>query len=247
MTKLTFALPSKGRLQEQAFELFEKAGLAITRGNGGRGYRGTMDKMPDVDVLLLSASEIAAGLASGDIHLGITGEDLMREATHDFDASIHLLKALGFGGADVVVAVPESWIDVWGIADLRDVSLDFFARHKRRMRVATKYANLAHDFFNDHGLTEYRVVYSHGATEAAPSSGAAELIVDITSTGSTLRANDLKTIDGGTILKSEAQLAASCKASWDEGARAQLSTMLNTVAPTVAGDALSAFFKRVGG
>lgn len=213
--RLILAVPSKGRLQEAAFELFAEAGLVVDRAKGGRGYRGEIKSMPQVDVLLLSAAEIARGLEAGEVHLGITGEDLLREHAPDFDAAIALLKPLGFGHADVVVAVPQGWIDVMDIEDLRDVSVDFFSRHRRRMRVATKYANITHQFFSAHGLTDYRVVESMGATEGAPANGAAELIVDITSSGATLAANDLKTIRGGTMLESQAQLAASRNADWN--------------------------------
>jgi ATP phosphoribosyltransferase len=181
-----------------------------------------MKALPEVDVLLLSASEIARGLEAGEIHLGITGEDLLREHAPDFDAAIALLKPLGFGHADVVVAVPQGWIDVMDVEDLREVSVDFFSRHRRRMRVATKYANITHQFFSAHGLTDYRIVESMGATEGAPANGAAELIVDITSSGATLAANDLKTIRGGIMLESQAQLAASKRAPWGPEASAAL-------------------------
>ncbi len=245
MTGFVFALPSKGRLQDAAFALLDKAELAVDRSKGGRGYTGTIAALPDVNVLLLSASEIAAGLAAGELHLGITGEDVAREAAVDFDHSVALLRALGFGWADVVIAVPESWIDVWNLADLRDVSLDFLARHKRRLRVATKYANLAHQFFTEHGLSEYRIVHSLGATEAAPSSGAADLVIDITSSGATLAANDLKTIEGGTILKSEAQLAASLKATWGANDLGQLAAILNALEPGSAESTIKDFTARL--
>lgn len=222
MSGLILAVPSKGRLQEKAFELFEGAGLAVARAKGGRGYRGEIAVLPQVEVLLLSAGEIARGLDTGEIHLGITGEDLLREYAPRFDASIALLKPLGFGHADVVVALPQGWIDVMDVEDLREVSVDFFSRHGRRMRVATKYANLTHQFFSAHGLTDYRIVESMGATEGAPANGAAELIVDITSSGATLAANDLKVIRGGTILESQAQLAASKRAPWGDAAKAAL-------------------------
>lgn len=220
--RLILAVPSKGRLQEAAFEMFGIAGLGVERAKGGRGYRGEIKALPHVDVLLLSASEIARGLEAGEIHLGITGEDLLREHAPDFDAAIALLKPLGFGHADVVVAVPQGWIDVMDVEDLREVSVDFFSRHRRRMRVATKYANITHQFFSAHGLTDYRIVESMGATEGAPANGAAELIVDITSSGATLAANDLKTIRGGTMLESQAQLAASKRAPWGLAAKAAL-------------------------
>jgi len=234
--RLILAVPSKGRLQEAAFEMFDRAGFAVTRAKGGRGYTGEIAALPQLDVLLLSAGEIARGLDAGEIHLGITGEDLLREYAPDFDVSIALLKPLGFGHADVVVAVPQGWIDVSDVEDLREVSVDFFSRHQRRMRVATKYANITHQFFSAHGLTDYRIVESLGATEGAPASGSAELIVDITSSGATLAANDLKVIRGGTMLESQAQLAASRQAPWGEGATSTLTALSK---PLELGDAVT--------
>ena len=174
----------------------------------------------DVEVAFLSASEIARELASGNVHLGITGEDLVRETVADWEARIALLAGLGFGRADVVVAVPELWIDVWTMEDLDDVAAGFRARHGRRMRIATKYWNLTQGFFAAHGIALYRVVESLGATEGAPAAGTADLIVDITTTGATLAANHLKVLEDGVILKSEAKLAASRAAKWDAGASA---------------------------
>ena len=153
----------------------------------------------------LAASEIARELAAGTVHLGVTGEDLVRETVADADARIALLARLGFGHADVVVAVPELWIDVWTMEDLDDVAAGFRARHGRRMRIATKYWNLTQGFFAAHGIALYRVVESLGATEGAPAAGTADLIVDITTTGATLAANHLKILEDGVILKSEAQ------------------------------------------
>jgi ATP phosphoribosyltransferase len=183
-----------------------------------------------VEVLFLSASEIVTQLASGAAHLGITGEDLVREQIPNADASVELLTPLGFGHANVVVAVPQAWIDVRSMADLDEVAADLRARHGRKMRVATKYVNLTRRFFAAAGIADYRIVESLGATEGAPSSGAAELIVDITTTGSTLAANALKVLDEGVILRSEANLVASLRASWSERARAAARTVLTRIA-----------------
>ncbi|HEX4860636.1 MAG TPA: ATP phosphoribosyltransferase, partial [Rhizomicrobium sp.] len=138
---LTLAIPSKGRLQEQAGEWFADAGLALKKTSGARGYRATLAGLPDVDVRLLSASEIAASLIAGDVHLGITGEDLIRETAPDPTVSVALIHALGFGYANVVVAVPQAWIDVSTMADLDDVCAAFAHRHSRRLRIATKYVH----------------------------------------------------------------------------------------------------------
>jgi ATP phosphoribosyltransferase len=226
--RLTLAVPSKGRLQEQAQAYFADAGLAMRQAAGARGYRATLDGMPDIDVVLLSASEIASALLSGDVHLGVTGEDLIREAAPD--ARIALVKPLGFGFANVVVAVPQAWIDVSTMADLDDVCAAFYQRHRRRLRIATKYVRLTRAFFARAGIWDYRIVESAGATEGAPAAGAAEAIVDITTSGATLAANALKTLDDGTILKSQSQLAASLSAKWTAPTAAAAKTLLARLA-----------------
>jgi ATP phosphoribosyltransferase len=221
---LVLALPSKGRLMEQAEALFARAGLPIEK-RDGRQYRGSVAGADDIEIAFLSASEIARELAAGNVHLGVTGEDLVRETIADADAKIALLAPLGFGNADVVVAVPELWIDVWTMADLDDVAAGFRARHGRRLRIATKYWNLTQRFFAAHGIALYRVVESLGATEGAPAAGTADIIVDITTTGSTLAANHLKILEDGVILRSQANLARSRTASWDAGSEAALARL----------------------
>lgn len=227
---LVLAVPSKGRLQENAAAFFARAGLVFVQSRGSRDYRGSLKGVDGVEVLFLSASEIVTQLASGAAHLGITGEDLVREQIPNADVSVELLTPLGFGHANVVVAVPQAWIDVRSMADLDEVAADLRARHGRKMRVATKYVNLTRRFFAAAGIADYRIVESLGATEGAPSSGAAELIVDITTTGSTLAANALKVLEDGVILRSEANLVAALRASWSERARASARTVLTRIA-----------------
>jgi ATP phosphoribosyltransferase len=219
MPALILAIPSKGRLQEQAMRYLADAGLAVSQAAGARDYRAAIGGQPEVEVQLLSAADIATALKGGDIHLGITGEDLIRDTDRPGHA-IHLLQPLGFGMANVIVAVPRLWIDVATMADLDDVCTAFHARHHRRLRVATKYLALTRAFFAEHGIGDYRIVESLGATEGAPAAGTAEAIVDITTTGTTLAANDLKVLDDGVILKSQAQLAASTAADWSKAALA---------------------------
>jgi ATP phosphoribosyltransferase len=227
---LTLAIPSKGRLQEQAAAYLADAGTPLMQAAGARGYRATLEGVPGVDVMLLSASEIAAALLAGDVHLGITGEDLLREIAPELESRIALLHPLGFGFADVVVAVPQAWIDVSTMADLDDVCAAFAHRHRRRLRIATKYVHLTRRFFAGAGISDYRIVESAGATEGAPTAGAAEAIVDITTTGATLAANGLKTLEDGTILKSQAQLAASLTVDWPDGAHAAARLLLGRLA-----------------
>jgi ATP phosphoribosyltransferase len=224
------AVPSKGRLQENADAFFARAGLTMAKPRGARDYRGTINGLDNVEIAYLSAGEIAAQLARGAVHLGITGEDLVRESIIDADRRVALIEPLGFGHANVVVAVPEAWIDVRTMADLDDVTTAFRARHNRRMRVATKYINLTRAFFSRHGIVDYRIVESAGATEGAPSVGTAELIVDITTTGATLSANGLKVLDDGVMLKSQANLVASRDADWSPAARETARVILDHIA-----------------
>jgi len=227
---LILAVPSKGRLQENATAFFARAGLVFTQSRGARDYRGTLAGVPNVEVAFLSASEIVNQLATGAAHLGVTGEDLVREQIADADATVEMLTPLGFGHANVVVAVPQAWIDVRSMADLDEVAADIRARHGYKMRVATKYVNLTRRFFAEHGIADYRIVESLGATEGAPGAGSAELIVDITTTGATLTANALKVLDDGVMLRSEANLVASVRASWSPAARDAATTVLTRIA-----------------
>lgn len=209
---ITLAIPSKGRLKEQSLEVLAKAGLAVTLPEDDRKYRARIDSLDNVEVAFLSASEIAGEIGQGSVDLGITGEDLLRENLADWEARAEIVARLGFGHADVVVAVPDIWLDVDTMADLDDVAADFRQRHGRRLRIATKYWRLTQQFFSlKHGIQVYRIVESLGATEGAPAAGLADVIVDITTTGSTLRANHLKVLGDGTILKSQACLVASKK------------------------------------
>ncbi len=204
---LLIALPSKGRIMDEAQSLFARAGFSVERTGSVRGYRGTVSGMADTEVTFLSSMEIAQALKEGSVDIGITGEDLVREASADSDGVLSVSLRLGFAPADVVVAVPQCWLDVATMSDLDEVSVAFYAGHGRRLRVATKYSGLTRRFFAAKGVAGYRIVESLGATEGAPAAGTAEVIVDITTTGSTLQANQLKVLDDGVILKSEAVLA----------------------------------------
>ena len=210
---LRLGLPSKGRMRADVLARFEAAGLKVEEPEDSRAYRAKLAGTDGVEVTFMSASEIARDLARGAVHAGVTGEDLIREAAADMRA-VDFLVPMGLGEADVVVAVPEAWIDVDTMADLNDVAANYRRAYGRRLRVATKYWRLTQDWFRDHGLGAYRIVESLGATEGAPAAGTADAIVDITSTGSTLKANRLKVLKDGTILKSQAQLAAAMDADW---------------------------------
>ena len=186
MDRVIVGVPSKGRLMEDTLEIFRAAGLAIEKTGDERGYRGAMEGVPEAAVEFLSAGEIARHLQSGRIHLGVTGEDLIREQIPDADERVSCLLKLGFGHANVIVAIPDGWLDVETMADLEEAGALFAAEHGRRLRIATKYPNLTRRFFASKGVVHYRTVESLGATEGAPAAGVAEGIVDITSTGATL-------------------------------------------------------------
>ena len=227
---LVVAVPAKGRLQENAEAFFLRAGLPLIKPRGARDYRGAVTGLDDVEVAYLSASEITTQLAAGAVHLGVTGEDLVREMILDADKRVVLIAGLGFGFANVVVAVPQAWIDVRTMADVDDVATAFRHHHDRRMRMATKYINLTRDFFSSHGVIDYRVVESSGATEGAPAAGTAEMIVDITTSGATLAANGLKVVEDGTILRSQANLVAARNAVWGKTERDLARVILDRVA-----------------
>jgi ATP phosphoribosyltransferase len=228
----TLALPSKGRLKDQATEALARAGLTVETPSDTRQYNARIQGLEDVEIAYLSASEIAREIGEGRVDLGVTGEDLLRETFSDWSERMEIAARLGFGRADVVVAVPEVWLDVATMADLDDVAADFRQRHGRRLTIATKYWRLTQQFFSQlHGIQVYRIVESLGATEGAPAAGLADVIVDITSTGETLRANRLKVLDDGVILKSEACLVRSKRRRGDAGVVAEIAERLAAFPP----------------
>jgi ATP phosphoribosyltransferase len=243
---LVLAVPSKGRLQENANAFFARAGIQLVQPRGAREYRGAVKGLPDIEVAYLSASDIVSQLASGAAHLGVTGEDLVREQMPDGDTSIALLTPLGFGHANVVVAAPQAWIDVTHMADLDDVAADLHARAGRKLRVATKYVNLTRRHFARHGVGDWRIVESLGATEGAPAAGTAEVVVDITTTGATLAANGLKVLEDGLILSSEANLAASARAIWGPRARSAAKALLARISAEEDARAIREVRARIG-
>jgi ATP phosphoribosyltransferase len=211
---LVLAIPSKGRLKEQVEAWLADCGYRLTQDGGARGYSARLEGVADLVVRLASAGDIANAIEAGEVHLGVTGEDLLRERASALEDYGALLAGLGFGRADLVVAVPKSWIDVETMSDLDDVAHALLARSGRRMRVATKYLAQTRNYFQSHGLVDYRIVESSGATEGAPAAGLAEIVVDITTTGATLADNGLKILSDGVILKSEANLTGSLVAPW---------------------------------
>jgi len=226
---LKLALPSKGRLLDDTLKYFGEAGLKIRKTGNARAYAASASGIDGIEIAFMQAGEIPGALGSGAVHLGVTGEDLIREKLPEGVDRTVLVRALGYGRADLVVAVPQSWIDVETLADLDDAAAAFRARHGFPMRVATKYLNLTRRHFREEGLANYRLAPSDGATEGAPAAGAAEIVVDITSSGETLRANHLKIIGAEPILRSEAQLRASVAAPWPAETLATLRTLIDRV------------------
>ncbi len=227
---LVLAVPSKGRLMEQTAETLARVGLVLKKVGSERGYKGVIEGLDGVEVIFVSASEIVEQLKAGRAHLGVSGEDLAREQVADMEKRFQIMRKLGFGHADVVVAVPQAWIDVRVMSDLEAVGRDFRRAHGRHMRVATKYMNITRRHFQANGITSYRIVESLGATEGTPAAGTAELIVDITTTGTTLKANGLKVLDDGVLLRSEAVLFSSRAATWTPETRATLAEIAHRVA-----------------
>lgn len=215
---ITLGVPSKGRLMEKTFHWFAARGIEMRRTGSDRDYGAEIADLP-VALRLLAAGEIPRELAAGRIHLGVTGSDLVQERIPAWDQSVEVVAQMGFGHADLIIAVPAWWVDVTSLDDLDSVSADFRATHGHRLRIATKYHRLVRDFLRDAGVADYQLIDSQGATEGTVAHGTAEAIADITSTGETLRANHLAILDDGLIHRSEATLFRSRTALWDTEAR----------------------------
>ena len=214
--KLRIGLPSKGRLRKDMEKLFLDKNITFENLVNDRDYIGTIKGLSDTVLYFLSAKEITNRLDEGSIHAGLTGDDLIQEKIFNFNSKITKDLELTFGKADLVVAVPDIWIDVMTMADLEEVSNNHRDKYSKRLRVATKYKNLTNNFFSKCGVVDYRTVESDGSTESAPFNGFSEIITDITSTGETLRANNLRVLDDGIILKSSANIFSSKVAEWDK-------------------------------
>jgi len=211
MEKIKIGLPSKGRLRDESINFLKTKNLNIISTFGERNYFFNVQNNKSIEGTFLHAREIIERLNDGTLDIGISGLDLLKEFPEIYSDNIIIVKKLKFGFADLVVAVPRDWLDVQNMADLEEVSFEFKEKYNRRMRVATKYPNLVENFFLSKGVSQFRVVSSLGATESYPFTGSSELIADITSTGSTLKANNLRIINDGIILKSSACIFVSKK------------------------------------
>ena len=203
---ITIGLPSKGRLKDKAISFFDKRGLKILQNEKERNYFGTIENGNNIKIIFLHAKEIIQRLGDGTLDIGISGLDLLKESNKNLQNKINIQKKLDFGNANLVIAVPDDWIDVQTIADLEEVSFDIRSKRNSRLRVATKYPNLTNDFLLSKGVTQYKLIPSLGATETYPFIGSSEIITDITSTGKTLADNNLRVLKDGLILKSTACL-----------------------------------------
>lgn len=213
---LKLGVPSKGRLMEKTFEWFAKHGVTLSLAGGDREYSGAVEGVEGVGLVLVSAGEIPRELAAGRLHLGVTGRDMIEEKLAFWDDRVEPLAELGFGHADLVVAVPDFWVDVETLDDLDGAAAAFRARHGARLRIATKYHRLVREFLRNAGVADYALVDSQGATEGTVKNETAEAIADITTTGATLRDNHLRPLADGTVLKSQAGLFRSRTADWDD-------------------------------
>ena len=219
---IRLGVPSKGRLMEQCFDWFAARGVTLRRTGDDRQYAGAVEGATGVSLLLLSAGEIPRELAAGRIHLGVTGSDLVREALADWQTQVEALAPMGFGHADLVIAVPAAWVDVETLDDLDAAAAQFRRTHGHRLRIATKYHRLVREHLRAHGVADYALVDSQGATEGTVANGSAEAVADITSTGATLRANHLKVLAGPPVHASQATLFRALGAPWDAAGRSAL-------------------------
>lgn len=215
-------VPSKGRLMEKTFDWFGERGIALSRTGSDREYAGKVEGIVGVELVLLSAGEIPRELSAGRIHLGVTGTDLVREKLGQWEQQVETLAELGFGHADLILAVPNAWVDVDSLDDLDAAAAAFRVAHGFRLRIATKYHRLVRDYLRDHGVADYQLVDSQGATEGTVKNETAEAVADITSTGDTLRANHLKILADATILRSQATLFRSRVAPANDAERATI-------------------------
>ena len=208
---ITIGLPSKGRLKDKSVNYLKERGLKILKSFKERNYFAKIENKPNFSIIFLHAKEIIQRLGDGTLDIGISGLDLLKESQKNLQSKINIEKKLNFGEADLVLAIPDNWIDVQTVADLEEVAFDIRSKRNRRLRVATKYPNLTKNFLFSKGVTQFKLVTSLGATETYPFIGSSEIISDITSTGKTLRDNELRVLKDGIILNSKACLLYSKK------------------------------------
>ena len=206
---IKIGLPSKGRLKHDTINIFKKNKLNIYSERGEIDLFGYIKKISNIKIIYLHAREIIEQISLGNIDVGFSGYDLFKENEINVQNKILINKKYNYGNANLVLAIPDLWIDVQTLLDLDEVADQFKKNKKRLLRVATKYPNLTRQFLYSKGITQFQLVKSLGSTEVAPFTGTAEIISDITSTGATLKANSLRILKDGEILKSQACLMIS--------------------------------------
>ena len=206
---LKIGLPSKGRLRKDVLKVFKKNKYNLISERGERDYFAKIKNKTNIEIIYLHAREIIARLGDNSLDIGFSGYDLLKEASINIQKKISVYYKYNFGNAKLMVAIPNKWIDVQTMADLEEVAFEFKDSKKKHLRVATKYPNLTRNFLFSKGVTQFKLIYSLGATETYPFTGSSEIISDITSTGETLRANDLRVLKDGIILESQACLLIS--------------------------------------
>ncbi|WP_147125866.1 ATP phosphoribosyltransferase [Shimia ponticola] len=227
---IKLGVPSKGRLMSDTFDWFGQRGITLSKGGSVREYLGRVEGIDGLEMVMLSAGEIPRELSAGRIHLGVTGTDLVREKLAAWDQQVDVVAEMGFGHADLILAVPAFWTDVVTPHDLDEVAAEFRARHGFRMRIATKYHRLVRQFLAERGVADYQLVDSQGATEGTIKNETAEVVADITSTGETLRANHLRVLEDALILASQATVFRSKSAPMGAGDQAVMDEVLTRLA-----------------
>ena len=210
---INIGIPSKGRLRRDVLNIFKKKKLRLISERGDRDLIGSIKNKKNIKILYLHAREIIERLGDGSLDLGFSGFDLFEESEMITQNKIKIVKKLNFGKADLVIAVPDPWIDIQTIADLEEIAFEFKDKKKRKLRVGTKYPHLVEEFLFSRGVTQFKIVRSQGSTEVMPFTGSAEIIADIKSTGETISANNLRILRDGEILNSQACIFASKKNS----------------------------------
>ncbi len=208
---INIGIPSKGRLRKDVLNIFKKKKLKLISERGERDLIGSIKSKSNIKILYLHAREIIQRLGDGSLDIGFSGFDLLKEGEINIQKKIKLIKKYEFGKATLVVAIPDPWIDVQTVADLEEIAFEFRDKKKKKLRVATKYPNLTKEFLFSKGVTQFRLVESLGATEAYPFTGSANLITDISSSGETIKSNNLRILKDGEILKSQACIFTSKK------------------------------------
>ncbi len=224
---INIGVPSKGRLRKNVLRIFSKKKLKLISERGERDLIGSIKNTSNVKILYLHAREIIQRLGDGSLDIGFSGFDLLKESQINIQKKINVIKKYEFGKANLVVAIPDPWIDVQTVADLEEIAFEFRDKKKKRLRVATKYPNLTKEFLFSKGVTQFQLVESLGATEAYPFTGSANLITDISSTGETIKSNNLRILKDGEILKSQACILTSKKNQKKKGLKYLIKLLSN--------------------